>query len=309
MPIDYEIETNHQQIAPIMAAYSEWCDAVTRVLCYPEQCANTAMPDLPARFGTWLDEQGQNDLLDRKMLETLSVLHDELIATTEQCVSQVSEDGSKIDMTAFDNFKTLYENFIQRLKVVEESLYTMDIGLDAQTRLRNRRVMLKQLNMELERRSRGGPPFCMTLARIDNFSAFKNELEEDELAEAIQKMAGVIKENLRSIDDAYRTQEGEFLFCMKQTDKPGCNAMINRIRKMVEDADISFKIGTRKIHMTMSYIVAEPIPGDTIQDLLSFMKDDMDRYATDSDTTLEYLEQTRLQRYLESAGEASNQIV
>lgn len=308
MPIDYEIETNHQQIAPILVAYSEWCEAVIKTLCYPETASAQDTPQTPDIFLKWIDSQERDDLFDDNELESLRIIHDELVTMASQLVKKVLEKQQKTDSSEFGSFMALYDNFVQRLRMAEQALFVADIGLDAQTRLRNRRVMLKQLNTELDRRSRGGTPFCLVLCRIDNFSSFKNEIEPEELVKSIQTLAGVIKQNLRNIDDAYRTNEGEFLLCMKQTDKPGANAMINRIRKMVEEEDVSFKVGTQTARMSMSYIVAEPIPGDTIEDLIKFMKDDMDRYATENDTALEYLEQTRLQRYLEGAGEASGQL-
>jgi len=44
--------------------------------------------------------------------------------------------------------------------------------------------------------------------------------------------------------------------------------------------------------------VAEPVPGDTLDELLANMRRDLDKWDEDGDTALEYQEKSPLQRFI-----------
>jgi hypothetical protein len=48
----------------------------------------------------------------------------------------------------------------------------------------------------------------------------------------------------------------------------------------------------------MSFCAGEPLPGDKMDQLLANMRDDLGRYDEGGDTTLEYFEQSPLQRFI-----------
>ena len=51
--------------------------------------------------------------------------------------------------------------------------------------------------------------------------------------------------------------------------------------------------------VTMSYCVAEPVPGDTLDDLLDNMRRDLSQWDEKADQAVEYTEQSPLQRFIE----------
>ena len=76
-----------------------------------------------------------------------------------------SENVPTQDM--FQNFWQAYEGLMGLLHRLEKDSLLGDLGIDPITGLRSSKEMKKDLERELERRSRRGQPFCIALTCID----------------------------------------------------------------------------------------------------------------------------------------------
>ena len=58
----------------------------------------------------------------------------------------------------------------------------------------------------------------------------------------------------------------------------------------------------KEFPITMSFCIAEPVPGDDVNVLIANMRQDLDRYEDDGDgnTALEYIELSPLKRFIDS---------
>jgi hypothetical protein len=100
--------------------------------------------------------------------------------------------------------------------------------------------------------------------------------------------------------------DGEFLMCMKQTEMSGGSAGLNRLKKLLEERAPFFHLGGQDMRLTMSSCVAEPQPGDQVEDLIANMRKDLNRYGGDAETALEYFEISPLQRFVSGLDDGSD---
>lgn len=77
----------------------------------------------------------------------------------------------------------------------------------------------------------------------------------------------LFQKTIRSFDDAYVMNDGEFLSCLKHSDNGGGLKFINRLSRILEnDMEVEF---------SMSSIVAEPLPGDSITQLIDGVRNEL----------------------------------
>jgi diguanylate cyclase (GGDEF)-like protein len=180
-----------------------------------------------------------------------------------------------------------------------------DSGFDMLTGLRSRQMLTKDLEREMERRSRRGRPFCLALARIDHYAEMKANLPQADYETIISAVGEIIKLCMRSFDDAYRLGNGEFLMCLKQADMTGGTAGLGRLRKLLEEKAPYYTLKGQEVRLTMSSCVAEPQPGDDFESLMDNMRIDLDRFGGDAEMALEYLEVSPLERFVNALDDES----
>jgi GGDEF domain-containing protein len=156
--------------------------------------------------------------------------------------------------------------------------------------------MMKDLEREMERRSRRGKPFSLALVRIDRYDEIREMQNVDEHARLLMTLANMIRKCLRSFDDAYRSGEGEFIMSLKHADISGGTAALNRLRRLLEEEKIVIGVA---FPLSLSGCVAEPMPGDDLSLLLGNMRHDLGRYGEHGGAALEYHEISPLQRFVE----------
>ena len=164
--------------------------------------------------------------------------------------------------------------------------------------LRSQHAMEIDIARELERRARRGNPFTLALARIDNYDEFRSIIDPAQHKQVFGTLGRLIKKCVRSFDDAYRSGDCEFIMSLKHAVSVGGTAAVNRLRGFLADEQIVIRVDGREIPLTMSYCVAEPVPGDTLEELLSNMRQDLDKWDEGGDQAVEYHEQSPLQRYI-----------
>lgn len=141
----------------------------------------------------------------------------------------------------------LFENFMTELKLLRERVFHDDRGLDLLSGLKNKTAMQNDLRLEMERLARQGSAFSLAVASIDDFEEIENNFSADEVEKFINIASKVVKNSLRSFDEAYYIGKNEFVFCMKQADLPGGIRAFERFEEELEHADTEYKIeGKRK---------------------------------------------------------------
>lgn len=305
MPLDYDHDSRLKALSPVLDEHAEWFGRVIRQVFYPEQKMGAELLAAPESFDNWARDAQRDEAVEPATLTRMSRLHDDMRQTAAFLLKEAGSSGYKPEVKYFDSFVTLYDEFHAHIRRLERDLAVSDSGLDALTGLRSRKVMNKDIERELERRSRRGRPFCLALARIDHYEEIKN-LPQDEHDRLMVAASEIIKLCIRSFDDAYRMNDGEFLMCMKQTEMSGGSAGLNRLKKLLEEHAPFFNMGGKELHLTMSSCVAEPQPGDQVDELLANMRKDLNRFGGDAETALEYFEISPLQRFVTGLDDGSD---
>jgi diguanylate cyclase len=296
MALTYAVDNRLKSISPVLDEHAEWFGHVMRRMIYPENYLQAGPLALPQSFKRWVTEAEKDDFIEKITLSGLRRLHDDL---DRAAAALVTSGESKPPLKSFDYFVNLYDDFVMQMRRLEKDSAQADSGIDALTGLRSKKAMDKDLERELERRSRRGKPFCLVVARIDNFDAVRACMDEVQVRTTLEKASVLIKRCIRSFDDAYRSGEAEFVMALKHSDATGGTIAINRLRHFLAEDPIVFKKDDETFAVTMSYCAAEPMPGDVIETLLTNMRQDLSQYDEGGDTTLEYFEQSPLERFLD----------
>ncbi|HEY0901719.1 MAG TPA: diguanylate cyclase [Micavibrio sp.] len=300
MALSYEIDSKLKALAPIVDEHAEWYNRVMRAIFYPERAGDPFPP--PASFVAWLNDAAQDDFVGKATLEKLRKMQTELYEIGSDLMHDTKISGARPDFKVYEEFVNLYDDLLYQLRRLEHDAVQADTGLDVGTGLRSKKAMVIDLEREMERRARRGKPFTLALARIDNYDQIRNLVTDERHREIIAAAARVIKKCIRSFDDAYRSGDGEFVMCLKHSDIAGGTAATTRLRRYLEEENIVIQDDKgRPFTVTMSSCVAEPLPGDSLDELLGNMRADLSRFHQEApgSTTLEYFEQSALSRYVQ----------
>ncbi len=299
MNATYESESKLEKMTPVLDDHAEWYGQVVRRLFYPELYKNEGPLVRPDAFPQWVEDVQKEDFVGRPVIKGLKRIHDEMHQSAEKVMAAAAQ-GEKPEVKAYDTFANLYEGFVMQLRRLQHDVARADSGIDPVTSLRNKDAMVIELERELERRARRGRPFSLALASIDNFEIVRAHADEALLKAIYATLGRLIHKCIRSFDDGYRSGEAEFIMSLKHADTSGGTAAINRLRSFLEQEKLTVPDGKgAMVPLTMSYCVAEPVPGDTLDELMGNMRNDLERYREQGgDTSLQYYEQSPLSRLI-----------
>ena len=247
-----------------------------------------------------------DDTFNPNVIEKLTSVHSELHQGAKDIVVFAMQNKTKPPVEKFDEFINRYEGFLIQLRRLEHECLHADSGMDSLTGLRSQKVMLHELGKEMERRSREGRPFSLALAQIDQYEYIKQLQTEEQFRASMEKIGSLILKCVRSFDDAYRASDSEFVMSLKHSNMSGGSAAINRLKIMMDEEGPSVTENEKTYPITMSYLVAEPVPGDSVESLIDNMRKDLLRYEEKGGTSLEYIEVSPLKRFLDAAEEEEN---
>ncbi len=305
MALSYDSDTKMMEaLSPMIGDYVAWHTQLIRSLFYAGQDEHLPLEELPSSFKVWLaDVSALEEGPDLEMVESLKTLYDDMIKAARAllAVSSVGGQGALPDIGLFDSFSNNYEGFIAAIRRLEEDAVRRDSGFDSLTGLRTAGVLHDDLGREMERLSRQGRPFCLAFARLDHASQILAHLGQNDYDEILKTIAGLIKKCMRSFDDAYCLDDGDFIMSLKQTDTKGGAAAVERLRKFLLEEAMTVELENgRMFPVTMSYCVSEPVAGDSVDGVLSDMQEELDRYKNEEEMALEHVEQSPLQRYIKT---------
>jgi diguanylate cyclase len=303
MTSSYETESKLLKMAPVLDDHAEWYGQAVRRIFYPDQYRNDGPLERPDSFAKWLSEVEPDDYIEKTVLQSLQRVHDELHDVASKVIISASK-GAKPDIRLFDSFEDLYEGFAMQLRRLQRDLAQADSGLDPLSGLRTRKAMTIELERELERRARRGRPFSLALAKIDDYERIRGLIDDNHHKQILATLGRLIRKCIRSFDDGYRSGEVEFTMSLKHADTTGGTAAINRLRNFLEQEKLVIPDGQGgTFPLTMSYCVAEPLPGDTLEELLVNMRKDLEQYRDNGgDTALQYHDQSPLSRLIKTIG-------
>jgi len=300
MPLDYEIDNRLKTLVPVLDEHMAWFSRAIRLLFYPEKYDDTKSLEMPASFMEWLRGELELGHIEKYALDNLANMHNDIQQAIQKMGELVMLGEDKPDSETLDSIVALNDMFVGKLRHVELDCVRADSGIDPITGLRHRRAMDKDIEVEMERFARKGQPFSIVLARIDGFDDIRSKIEEIQYSTIMVAISAQIKKSLRSFDEAYSLSNGEFIMLMKHSDIRGGAAGIARLKNYLQEASIIAKLNDGNVQqVTMSYCMSEPTPGEKIEELLTNMRDDLQKHDDDNgEKSLEYVEQSPVKRFL-----------
>lgn len=262
-------------LATLQSDYAAWLTQVLLSALYDAVASRKAIS--PPQILIAQKTEGGLEIPSR-VLDAQVILHD--------LAEKMLEADAKPSKDVMEAFLATFENFQADLQKLEHGQLLADFGIDELTGMHTQDKMIPELERELERRSRRGQPFCFVISRIDG--------EENRAkTENVVLAAKAVQKTIRSFDDAYVTGNGEFISSLKHSDNNGglkFVARLNYILKSNED-----------IHFTMSSLVAEPMPGDSIPQLIATVGKELHNLSnTEGNIAEQYAETSPLSQYLKS---------
>ncbi len=286
MTLIYSHKTNLHVLNTIKEDCVQWFVDLNIALFYPDTAEKTTETAIPSSFAEWA-------IKNPEITTSISKVYDDLKQKSE-LIARAAEKNKKIPTPQeYQELTTLFNEFFYSLIRLEKDFILENQGVDASTGLRHASLLNQDLQRELNRLERQGKTFAFALLKIDNFS----EKPEGEAALILTKISDIIKRNLRSYDDAYYSPDGEFFITMKQTTQAGGTTVMGRI------------IGQFKTVMTVlrpddtssniRSCVAQPTPGEPIDDLIKKLEFELAMYKSDENSILEHREISELERFLQ----------
>lgn len=286
---------------PVLDAYAEWCGRVMRATLYPEASQTTPPLSAPGTFAPWLEKVESASQSDAQTLSNLTDLHAEMCAMADEIMA-LSRTESKPPIDKFDHFVDLYDAFNFKMRRLAWDCLLSESGIDSLTGFRSLPVMFPDLERELDRRNRQGRPFCIAYIRVDDFDLLCDAMGREAVLEHLRRVSDVMKICMRTYDDAYRYGPGEIVWSLKHSDITGGVRAIERLRRMLEDESLEITGSNKSRYLTLSYIVAEPVPGDVLPEILEQMRAELAKCADETDVVLRHKEVSRLQLYMDTDG-------
>lgn len=250
----------------------------------------------PRVFHEWLAKIQKSRGMGENMVRRISRAHEEMETAADKFVEAI-EEGKRLPHKEFKELTRHYEEFIQMMRRVELDQVFENSGFDDKTGLRSPKLMADDVAREMERRSRQGNPFSLAIVKINNYSADWQKYEEDHQL-MIRLVSDQIRDCLRSFDDAYYMGDEYFLLALKQTDVIGSKSAVYRLNNGITVNHIKAPGGTDE-EISVSTVVCEPTPGDSLDDLIRNMKNDLNG-IDDKGTVVQFNDISPLQRYIHS---------
>ena len=161
------------------------------------------------------------------------------------------------------------EDLLRRIAALErENRQLKSLSLsDDLTGLYNKRFFSIQLEIEMARSRRTGLPCSLMIIDFDNFKEINDRFGHGVGDQALLAVANLIRASLRPYDSASRWGGDEFLILLPSTDAASLQALGERIRLRVAEADLGVA-GNDALRLSVSIGAYYCQPGETLDSLL-----------------------------------------
>lgn len=288
MALEYKSQIGLDVIMPVLDEYVVWYGKIVKTYFDGKPMMETP----PSVFDKWLSGAG----LPGNTADKVRRIHQGMVDAAKLFITKYASREHP-PLSEYNELSRHYEEFIQIMRRLELDHATENSGFDEKTGLRSAKLMAEDVSRELERRARRGNPFSLALLKINNF---KDEwrTNEDSFRAMIVKIADQIKETLRSFDDAYYMGDEYFLLSLKHADMLGSQAALGRLNGLISAAHIPAPDDPIE-EISASTVLSEPLPGDSLDDLIANMKRDL-AGIDEKGAVLQYNDLSPIQRYIHS---------
>ncbi len=157
---------------------------------------------------------------------------------------------------------------VLRHKKLLETL-TVQASKDPLTGLDNRRQLMMDLHLEMQRARRYKTPLALILLDVDYFKKYNDTHGHPAGDEILRQLAALLAGNIRAHDKVARYGGEEFVVILPHTDLKGAAAVAEKLRRLVEEQPFPREETQPGGKLTISLGVAGfPAHADNVEDLL-----------------------------------------
>jgi two-component system cell cycle response regulator len=157
--------------------------------------------------------------------------------------------------------------WLQQGKADKEELERL-ANFDSLTGLHNRQAILGRLHEAIHRAQRYGEDFSLIMLDLDHFKKVNDRYGHLTGDDVLEKVATLIRQNIRSIDITGRYGGEEFIIVLPKADLPSALAVAERIRNTIEMAEMKGSEGN-VFAVTVSQGISSYKPGEDAHSLIS----------------------------------------
>lgn len=139
--------------------------------------------------------------------------------------------------------------------------------VDSLTNVFSRSFLRELLQGEISRAERNNRPLGLIMSDVDNFKAVNDRFGHLMGDYVLAQIASILKSCVRGSDYVVRYGGDEFLIVLSETDAPGSQVVVNRIREKVREWDRASRIGNLSIGVSMG--LHQHLPGQTVEQAVS----------------------------------------
>lgn len=210
----------------------------------PDQRVVSEYAQYLSQFGSWMDLNKGQGLLDQSAFRDLGRIHEDM-HQFGRFLALKSAQGKRIPAVEYDAFAEKVQTFNLQARRIREAFRKALSELDPLTGLHNRQVMMTVLERERERAIRTGAKCCVVLADIDHFKSVNDTHGHAAGDFVLRTVAGRFLAKLRPYDEIFRYGGEEFLICLLDADSEVAAEVVERLRLSIAEQAVLLTDGTR----------------------------------------------------------------
>jgi len=180
--------------------------------------------------------------------------------------SYVSSLGSTEELAAYANVFLQRQALEEELEVKNAMLNDLSIT-DELTKLYNRRYFIQRLDEELQKIKRYSYNLSVLMIDIDHFKNINDTFGHSQGDQALEKLAKLIKRNIRSIDLPCRYGGDEIVIIFSFTNFEGVYEVAQRLLKKVEEHNFGTAENPLKFTISIGLLTIDNKDGTDIDSL------------------------------------------
>ncbi len=175
------------------------------------------------------------------MVTALNEIEDKIKGIEAGADDFITKPFNKLELLArvksLLRIKTLHDELQEKVKQLEQAQERLrELAVtDGLTKLHNYRYFREYLDRELLRAERHDTKVSVLMLDIDYFKHYNDTQGHLAGDEVLRSIAGLMRENIRSIDFAARYGGEEFVIVLSQTDAESARVVAEKIRLLVEE--------------------------------------------------------------------------
>ncbi len=254
-----DFETLSEDIKGSISAHNHWMRQINLALVTRTPIQSNAFTaqdsHLQCKFGHWINSLLKDEAFHQDAFLKIDELHKRLHNDARELLSQLTLDGS-IDAQKYQEFSLIQKDFFAEVLLIFEFSVVNRHQFDTTTNLMNRRTVDTVLAHEKHRMARfDESSCCIALADIDYFKLFNDSYGHDVGDKALENAAAVFHDGIRRHDTVARFGGEEFLFVLPDMDLSEGIAIIERVRKDLEQTSISHN--GKQLSITASFGITQ----------------------------------------------------